>query len=122
MHVFLETDRLILRRFTEDDVDNVVDLISDPEVPTEEGRTDKNDVMSFTPLEVTAYFGVLNFPWVIKPAFGLVSDFVPLFGYRRTSYLLLASAGGAIGYLTHAPVSFFLVVWAMGSAAAFAIR
>ena len=32
MHVFLETDRLILRRFTEDDVDNLCDLNSDPEV------------------------------------------------------------------------------------------
>lgn len=32
MHVFLETDRLILRRFTEDDVDNLVDLDSDPAV------------------------------------------------------------------------------------------
>jgi MFS family permease len=52
----------------------------------------------WTPLEVTAYFGVLNFPWVIKPVFGLISDFVPLFGYRRTSYLLLASAGTAVGY------------------------
>jgi RimJ/RimL family protein N-acetyltransferase len=32
MHVFLETDRLVLRRFTEADVDNLVDLDSDPEV------------------------------------------------------------------------------------------
>jgi RimJ/RimL family protein N-acetyltransferase len=32
MHVFLETDRLILRRFTEGDVDNLVELDSDPEV------------------------------------------------------------------------------------------
>jgi predicted MFS family arabinose efflux permease len=52
----------------------------------------------WTPLQVTAYFGALNFPWVIKPVFGLVSDFVPLFGYRRTSYLLLASACAAVGY------------------------
>lgn len=52
----------------------------------------------WTPLQVTAYFGALNFPWVIKPVFGLVSDFVPLFGYRRTSYLILASAGAAAGY------------------------
>lgn len=52
----------------------------------------------WSPLEVTAYFGVLNFPWVIKPVFGLVSDFVPLFGYRRTGYLILASAAGAAGY------------------------
>jgi MFS family permease len=52
----------------------------------------------WTPLQVTAYFAVLNFPWVIKPVFGLVSDFVPLFGYRRTSYLILASACAAVGY------------------------
>lgn len=32
MHVVLETDRLILRRFTPDDVDNLVELDSDPEV------------------------------------------------------------------------------------------
>jgi MFS family permease len=53
-------------------------------------------VNGWSPLEVTAYFAVLNFPWVIKPVFGLVSDFVPLFGYRRKSYLILASLG-AIG-------------------------
>ena len=52
----------------------------------------------WTPLQVTAYFAVLNFPWVIKPVFGLLSDFIPLFGYRRTSYLILASAGAAVGY------------------------
>ena len=32
MHVFLETERLILRRFTTDDVDNLVELDSDPDV------------------------------------------------------------------------------------------
>ncbi|HET8684107.1 MAG TPA: GNAT family N-acetyltransferase [Micromonosporaceae bacterium] len=32
MHVFLETERLLLRRFTEQDVDNVVELDADPEV------------------------------------------------------------------------------------------
>ena len=52
----------------------------------------------WSPLEVTAYFGALNFPWVIKPVFGLISDFVPLFGYRRTSYLILASGAAAAGY------------------------
>ncbi len=52
----------------------------------------------WTPLQVTAYFGVLNFPWVIKPVFGLVSDFLPLFGYRRISYLMLASACAAAAY------------------------
>ena len=32
MQVFLETDRLVLRRFTADDVDNLVELDSDPAV------------------------------------------------------------------------------------------
>lgn len=32
MHVFLETDRLILRRFTGDDADNLYELDSDPDV------------------------------------------------------------------------------------------
>jgi len=32
MHVILETPRLIMRQFTEDDVDNLFDLNSDPEV------------------------------------------------------------------------------------------
>jgi RimJ/RimL family protein N-acetyltransferase len=32
MYIFLETERLILRRFTEDDADNLVELDSDPDV------------------------------------------------------------------------------------------
>jgi RimJ/RimL family protein N-acetyltransferase len=32
MEVYLETERLVLRRFTEDDVENLVELDSDPEV------------------------------------------------------------------------------------------
>ena len=32
MQVFLETERLVLRRFTRDDVDNLVELDSDPDV------------------------------------------------------------------------------------------
>ena len=32
MHTVLETQRLTMRQFTEDDVDNLFDLNSDPEV------------------------------------------------------------------------------------------
>jgi predicted MFS family arabinose efflux permease len=55
-------------------------------------------VSGWSPLEVTAYFAVLNFPWIIKPAFGLVSDFIPLFGFRRKSYLILSSLCAAGAY------------------------
>jgi MFS family permease len=54
--------------------------------------------IGWTPLEVTAYLALLNFPWIIKPVFGLVSDFVPLLGYRRKSYLVIASVVAAISF------------------------
>jgi MFS family permease len=52
--------------------------------------------------QVATFFTFSIVPWLIKPAYGLLSDFVPLFGYRRKSYLLLnsslaAGAGLAIG-------------------------
>jgi MFS family permease len=58
-------------------------------------------VIGWTPVQVTAYLAILNFPWIIKPVFGLVSDFVPLFGYRRKSYLIISSicAVGAYAWI-----------------------
>ncbi len=58
-------------------------------------------VIGWTPVQVTAYLAILNFPWIIKPVFGLVSDFIPLFGYRRKSYLIISSicAVGAYAWI-----------------------
>jgi len=42
---------------------------------------------------------LLALPWSIKPAFGLLSDFVPLFGSRRRNYLLLANGMAAVSLL-----------------------
>jgi hypothetical protein len=44
------------------------------------------EVYAWTPLQVTAFFTAFDFPWIIKPICGLLSDFVPLLGYRRKSY------------------------------------
>ena len=57
--------------------------------------------IGWTPVQVTTYLAVLNFPWIIKPVFGLVSDFLPLFGYRRKSYLIISSicAVGAYAWI-----------------------
>src|SRR6266566_4554842 len=40
---------------------------------------------------ITEFTGLLGLAWSVKPIFGLLSDFVPLAGYRRKSYLILAS-------------------------------
>ena len=38
-------------------------------------------------------------PWFVKPIYGLLSDFVPLFGRRRQSYFLLTSAAAGLAGL-----------------------
>ena len=41
--------------------------------------------LGLNPAEVSEYLAILTLPWVIKPLYGLVSDYLPLFGYRRKS-------------------------------------
>ncbi len=55
-------------------------------------------VHGWSPVQITAFVTVFNLPWIIKPVYGLVSDFVPLFGYRRKSYLIIANAVAIVGY------------------------
>jgi MFS family permease len=42
--------------------------------------------------QVAAFFTITTVPWLVKPIYGLISDFVPLWGRRRTSYLILSAA------------------------------
>jgi MFS family permease len=50
--------------------------------------------------QVATFFSITTLPWLVKPLYGLLSDFVPLFGRRRKSYVLLttmlAAAAGAV--------------------------
>jgi MFS family permease len=55
-------------------------------------------VFGWTPVQVTGWLTVLNLPWIIKPVYGIVSDFVPLFGYRRKAYLIIANAVAAAAF------------------------
>jgi MFS family permease len=50
----------------------------------------------FEPGPVAAFFAFATVPWMIKPVYGLLSDFVPLFGRRRKSYLLLTSSTACV--------------------------
>jgi MFS family permease len=62
--------------------------------------------------QISASLAVLDLPWVIKPLYGLVSDFLPLFGYRRRSYLLVANivAIGAFVWVTQVTTPGAIVV------------
>ncbi|XP_044320700.1 probable folate-biopterin transporter 3 [Triticum aestivum] len=48
------------------------------------------DVQRVQPAASQFYQGVVNVPWVVKPLWGLFTDVVPVAGYRRRPYLLLA--------------------------------
>jgi MFS family permease len=54
----------------------------------------------WTPVQIAAFISLFNLPWIIKPLYGLISDFVPLFGYRRKSYLVLVNAAAIAGFLS----------------------
>jgi MFS family permease len=46
--------------------------------------------------QVADFFLVSTIPWLIKPIYGLVSDFVPLWGRRRKSYFILTTSLAAL--------------------------
>jgi MFS family permease len=71
-------------------------------------------VHGWTALQVTAYITVFNFPWIIKPVYGAISDFVPIFGYRRKSYLLAANIAAIAGFVWAAQLNApSRLVWAL---------
>jgi predicted MFS family arabinose efflux permease len=52
--------------------------------------------------EISGFAAMLAIPWSLKPLYGLLSDFVPLAGYRRKSYLILTSTVTIIGLVVAA--------------------
>src|SRR5215210_2661572 len=42
--------------------------------------------------ESATFSALLAIPWALKPLYGLLSDFVPLWGSRRKGYLIVTSA------------------------------
>jgi len=63
---------------------------------------------------VAAWLSLTAIPWMIKPLYGILIDLVPLWGYRRKSYLLLMAGCAAAGYAALAHVmSIDFIVWAL---------
>jgi MFS family permease len=46
--------------------------------------------------QVADFFAISAVPWLLKPVYGLLSDFVPIFGRRRTGYFVISSAFAAL--------------------------
>lgn len=56
------------------------------------------DDLHLDPAEAAVISGFSALPWLIKPLYGFISDSVPLFGYRRRSYLVLSGLLGALSW------------------------
>lgn len=55
-------------------------------------------VVHYNAQQVSQFIFITTIPWMIKPAYGLLSDFFPIFGYRRKSYLLLLNLVAALAF------------------------
>ena len=47
------------------------------------------DDFNQTPVDVQNINSITSIPWILKPIWGLITDTVPIFGYRRKTYLIL---------------------------------
>ena len=62
------------------------------------------DELGLGPAESTALLGITTLPWVIKPVYGFLTDGLPIFGYRRKPYLILAGVLGSASWASLATV------------------
>ena len=67
----------------------------------------------YSTAQISLIATLLSLPWWFKPCYGLLSDFVPLAGYRRRSYLMLSAGATVVGllYVSVAPLSQLSSVW-----------
>ncbi|CAL4936436.1 unnamed protein product [Urochloa decumbens] len=56
------------------------------------------DDLHLDPAETAVISGFSALPWLVKPLYGFISDSIPLFGYRRRSYLFLSGLLGALSW------------------------
>lgn len=66
--------------------------------------------LNLTAAEVSGYMAIMMLPWVIKPVYGLLCDFLPLFGYRRKSYVIMGNVVTALALVVIAWISSLPVV------------
>ncbi|MES1024313.1 folate/biopterin family MFS transporter [Gloeocapsa sp. BRSZ] len=57
------------------------------------------DELGLSPAEVSALFGIVALPWIVKPLFGFISDGLPILGYRRRPYLILSGILGSLSWV-----------------------
>jgi MFS family permease len=52
------------------------------------------------PQRISTFTALLGIPWALKPLYGMLTDFVPLAGYRRKSYLVTSNLLAMVGFFS----------------------
>ncbi len=52
------------------------------------------DTLQLEPYQMSTVFTVVSLPWILKPFLGLLTDIVPILGYRRKVYMYISSILG----------------------------
>jgi len=71
------------------------------------------DVRMVQPSAAQVYQGIIYIPWVMKPVWGLFTDFVPIAGYHRRPYFIFAGLLGLISTLVislHSKMPIFITL------------
>ncbi|KAG6472500.1 probable folate-biopterin transporter 2 [Zingiber officinale] len=58
------------------------------------------DVQMVQPSAAQVYQGITSIPWIVKPLWGLLTDVLPMVGYRRRPYFILSGLLGITSMLT----------------------
>ena len=82
------------------------------------------DTFGLSAAQTATFFSITVIPWLIKPMYGLISDFIPLFGQRRKSYFLVSSGIAAamgltlsmMGSYNYWPIATFFTLMGLGLA------
>jgi len=48
--------------------------------------------------KLQVYKAIVMLPWAMKPLFGIISDALPIFGYRKAPYILMATAAATCAF------------------------
>lgn len=71
------------------------------------------DAQKVQPSAAQVYQGIISIPWIMKPVWGLLTDILPVAGYQRRPYFILAGFMGLISILIlslHSMMPIFITV------------
>lgn len=72
------------------------------------------DVQKLQPSVVQLYIGFYYIPWIMKPIWGLFTDIVPINGYRKRPYFVIAGVVGCVSALMVALLGILPAAVALG--------